>query len=358
MILNLHKENKIGYKQLTNADLGRQRTSHQTHIGLFGDVFTFLPNDIEIDDAIVIYEKNVEILSANINRIENPDNSHRSPKIRTGGRDTVSVVTFIRDKAKEESEDTLWYLFWFGLESEQPVFFLFNNKSETYIDMLSLGIDLKENVKKRLTPSDASFKALLQYLGDIVNYSDIKDGRTIPEELEVLAQTNEKLAINYRNYDLEKARERFRKIGKEGEKLVQEYFSRLKEKNQIINFNWQNEDEESNRPYDFSYETLEGTIIYLDVKTTDYDFEQEMIFSSQEINFGNNYSYHIYRVYTRDGKKYLRICKDAKNLFSKLITKTEEFKNNLNNLAKIESIKFAISPKQDSLIFGEEIALD
>ena len=57
MFFKLHSENRIGYKQLTDADLGRSPTSNQTHIGLFGDVFTFLPNDIEIDDAMVIFDK-------------------------------------------------------------------------------------------------------------------------------------------------------------------------------------------------------------------------------------------------------------------------------------------------------------
>ena len=33
------------------------------------------------------------------------------------------MVAFIRDKAKDYSEKIVWYLFWFGLESEQPVFF-------------------------------------------------------------------------------------------------------------------------------------------------------------------------------------------------------------------------------------------
>ena len=36
----LHDEKIIGYKALTDADLGRSITSHQTHIGLFDDVLT------------------------------------------------------------------------------------------------------------------------------------------------------------------------------------------------------------------------------------------------------------------------------------------------------------------------------
>ena len=42
MFFELHEENKIGYKELSDADLGRAATSHQTHIGLFDDAYHFL----------------------------------------------------------------------------------------------------------------------------------------------------------------------------------------------------------------------------------------------------------------------------------------------------------------------------
>ena len=44
MFFELNDEKRIGYKQLTDADLGRSLLSHQTHIGLFDDVLTYLPN--------------------------------------------------------------------------------------------------------------------------------------------------------------------------------------------------------------------------------------------------------------------------------------------------------------------------
>ena len=56
MFFTIHNEQKIGYKCLTDADLGRRHTSHQTHIGLFDDVLTFLPNNAELDDAMLIYK--------------------------------------------------------------------------------------------------------------------------------------------------------------------------------------------------------------------------------------------------------------------------------------------------------------
>lgn len=355
MFFKLHRENRIGYKQLTDPDLGRRPTSNQTHIGLFGDVFTFLPNDIEIDDAMVIFDENVVFLSANFNRIENPDHTFRSPKIKTGGRDAVSVVTFIRDKAKEYSDTTIWYLFWFGLESEQPVFFLFNKDSATYNDIISIGVDLKENVKNRLEPKDTTYSALLNYLENIVN----KSGKQIAEELEVIAQTNDKNTLNYRTYDIDKARQIFSTIGRAGEELINKYFAEQLRKNRITHYEWKNKDKESGLPYDFSVETLQNEILYLDVKTTNYGFEQKMIFSSQEIKFVDSCQnkYYIYRVYSNNEKKYLKICNNAKELFSPIYSKTTDFESILNEMAKIESIKMAILPLQKTLVFGKEIPL-
>ena len=230
---------------------------------------------------MVIFDGNVEFLPANFNRIENPDHTFRSPKIKTGGRDAISIVTFVRDKAKDYSSQTIWYLFWFGLESEQPVFFLFNNASKTYTDMISIGVNLKENVKEILEPTDATYSALLNYLEKIVN----KSGKSIAEELEVIAQTNDKYSSNFRSYDINKAMQIFTRIGRTGEELVNRYFAEQLRKHRITYYEWKNKDKESGLPYDFSVETLQNEVLYLDVKTTNYGFEQKMIFSSQEIKF-------------------------------------------------------------------------
>ena len=146
MFFELHNEKIIAYKHLTNADLGRSKTSHQTHIGLFGDIFTYLPNSFEVEDSMLIYDNSVEFLSLNFDRIKNPDGSFRSPKIRKGEKNEVSVVTFIRDRAKEYDDNIRWYLFWFGLKGGQPVFFLFNENSVTYKEMTLMGIELREGI--------------------------------------------------------------------------------------------------------------------------------------------------------------------------------------------------------------------
>lgn len=357
MFFELHNEKRIGYKEMTNPDLGRKATSHQTHIGLFDDVLTFLPNSAEIDDCMMIFNKSVVFLSLNFDRIENPDGSFRSPKIRAVGRDVVSIVTFIRDKVKDYSSDTKWYLFWFGLKSEQPVFFLFNNLSDTYAEILTLGVNLSHGVKGRITPADSSYLALLNYLENVVNST----GLGIVQELEVVAQTNEPiLTKKYREYDIKKAREIFARIGKEGEFLVDKYFEEQKQKGLIANYKWLNREKECGLPYDFYFETLAGEIIYLDVKTTNYKFAQKMVFSNQEIGFAtsNSNKYCIYRVFfNENGERCLKICTNTKDLFILIQEKTNNYQEELVELAAIETIKMAILPIHKLLSFGQSIVL-
>ncbi|MDE6605461.1 MAG: DUF3883 domain-containing protein [Clostridia bacterium] len=357
MFFKLHDENRIGYKELTDADLGRSTTSHQTHIGLFDDVLTFLPNNASIDDSMMIYDNNIDYLSLNFDRIENPDHSFRSPKIRCGNRNEISVVTYIRDKSKSMENSVKWYLFWFGLESGQTVFFLFNDKSQTFNEISALGINLVARVKNRLTPADNAYSTLLNYLENLVN----KTGAKVVQDLEVVAQTDKQLPNKkYRDYDVNKAKEIFAKIGKEGEFLVNQYFATQKQRGLISNYKWVNEKEESGLPYDFFFETLQGEIIYLDVKTTNYQFSQKMVFSSQEIGFAMSElnKYCIYRVYKdENGKHCLKICSNTRDLFTVIQNKTTIYENDLVEFAIIESIKMAINPTQALLDFSQPIVL-
>ena len=356
MFFELHTEKRIAYKHLTDADLGRALRSNQTHIGLFGDVFTYLPNNFEVEDCMIIYDNSVEFLTLNFDRIQNPDGTFRSPKIRKGEKNEVSVATFIRDKAKEFDDNIRWYLFWFGLKGGQPVFFLFNETSETYKELTLLGIELRAGIKNRITEQSPQFISLLRYLENIVN----ETGSEIAEELEVIAQTSIATPKKYREYDIDNARAIFAKIGKEGELLIERYFARLKESNEIINYKWLNQDKESGLPYDFYFETLTGEIIYLDVKTTNYKFAQKMIFSSQEIKFATSTDnkYYIYRVYINEnGERCVKICTNAKGLFMYIHCKTVDYESTLENIAELETLKLAILPTQEDLTFGQPIVL-
>lgn len=356
MFFELHNEKIIAYKQLTDADLGRSKTSKQTHIGLFGDVFTYLPDSFEIEDSMLIYNNTVNFFPLSFDRIKNPDGSFRSPKIRKGAQKEIGTVTFIRNKAKEYADNINWYLFWFGLKSGQPVFFLFSENSDTYREIKSLGIKLENHIKNRITEQSPKFSALLKYLEQIVNEA----GMQIVQDLEVIAQTSYVTPKNYRDYDMDKARKIFAEIGKQGEFLIECYFSKLKESGKIANYEWMNKKNESGLPYDFRFETKAGETVYLDVKTTNYKFSQKMIFSSQEIKFATttDCKYYIYRVYTNENEeKCVKICTDAKDLFEQIYRKTADFEIALENIAKLETAKLAILPTQSKLHFGQQIIL-
>lgn len=357
MDFKINKENSLGYKELTDADLGRSATSHQTHIALFQDVLTFLENHKEIDDSFLIYNGTYKILPTYFDRIQNPDGSFRSPKIKTGSSKN-GVVFEIRKIAKQMNESVKWYLFWFGLDDERPVFFLFNNQSTTYQDIVRIGLDLHDKVKAIINSSNPIFKKIIDYVMDNVNLSTEDFWSELESRLEIDPASASK---QYRRFDVERAKNAMSAIGKAGEKIIDAYLASLVEKKLIASYVWENDVSESGLPYDFSYITLDGKTVYLDVKTTGHRFKQKMIFSNQEVEFiaNNKEDYCIYRVYcNRDGKFYLRTCSNSKALFEKLKRETLDYIKNVSPLATIGGIKMAISPMQSELSFSDEILLN
>ena len=348
MFFELHDEKRIGYKELSDADLGRKATTNQTHIGLFDDVLTFLPNKTVVSDAMVIYDEKAKTVPLYFDRIMNPDGTYRSPKIRAGRkRNEMSVLSFIRSTVKNVASSGTWYLFWFGLKSKQPVFLIFNKESQIYADLCEFGVEFYPEIRSRLDPSHPAFQRMIKYLEYVVNISGI----TFAEALEVMADTGKTMAPQIRTYDIKKAYARFEKVGRDGEKLVDLFFKDQKHQGIISAYEWVNRDQETGLPYDFWFESLDGKCIYLDVKTTDYRFEQKMIFSSQEIEFATQHEndYCVYRVYCDIyGRKYLRICTDQNGLFAQINAKTGAFKSDLIDLATVQNVKLVLSPCHDA----------
>lgn len=361
-VFKLHSEKIIGFKPLTDADLGRSLSSHQTHIGLFDDVLTFLPNESNIESlAMFIYESNTEILDLNFNRIQNPNNTFRSPKIKTGGRDSVSVLSTIRNIARNSNSSLIWYLFWFGLESEQVVFWLFNNDSQAYQDIIKIGLNLQEYTRGgRLTVDDLRFNKVLSYIENTIDFST----QNILKELEIETQIPGKLITEkkIRKYDIQRAQSLFSAIGKMGEEFVAEYFNKLKFDNKIKNYTWVNLSSESGYPYDFWYQDNFDNVIYLDVKTTKFNFEQKVIYSDKEINYAlskpKNY-YNIYRIYNlTDNDAKLRICENCVSYFDLINKNILDFQCTLGDIdTNVQSINIAFKPTIKDLNFGNEINL-
>lgn len=359
MFFEMHDEKKIGYKQLSAADLGTSDTSHQTHIGLAESVLTFLSDrDTISEDSIFIYENKFEYIDAYFDRIENPDGSYRSPKIRIGDRGCVSVVSTIRAIVKKEDSSLKWYLVWFGLKNSKIVFLLFNSVSDEYTAFTNSKINLNERGTKFIDSEDVNFVTLMNYIEEKVN----KSGEYILKELEIITQTDIILPDKkYRAYDIDKTNENNKKTGRNGEELVNQYLSNKLKNGDILAYTWYNEDKESGYPYDFSIQDNRNNVTYLDVKTTGYNFEQQMIFSSQEIEYIANTAnpYYIFRVYKNEESNYLlRICDDCKNLSLEINNHTKIYFNSLEKLrVGFRGAKLAIAPNIDVFNFKQEIRI-
>lgn len=164
MSFKLHEEGKIGVKQLSKADLGLSSTTHQTHIGLYDGVLSFLSNQDNDRKGIFIFNRESEELDFAFAKIQNPDGTFRSPKISIGGTNVISIVSQIRATVRKFEDDLNWYLIWFGLEDEKVVFFLFNNESQEY-EKINTIVDLSKNWK--VPEESTEGKLLIEYLENI-----------------------------------------------------------------------------------------------------------------------------------------------------------------------------------------------
>ncbi len=359
MFFKLHKEGKIGYKQLTDADLGRT-DGHTTHIGLFGSVLTFLPDNNYDDEALFLYNKTNQNVPYYFDRIVRQNGDINSPKIKKGGKNVVSVTTLTQDIANETIDDKRWFLLWFGLESEKVVFYLFSSNSEDY-NKLSKIIDLQTNlVKKQVNYGDANYNSLLTTLENYVNANTSE----ILQELEVQSQIGNTISEikKYKPIDILNANKRFQETGKKGEELIAEYFEILKTKNQIFAYNWYNQSMETGLPYDFHLQMNDQNTIFIDVKSTSFKFEQPMIFSNQEINFINSTpNYNIYRVYDLSEEialTKLKICRNSKDLASQINPHFDTLNKSLETQSvRLQTAKMIIKPENKLLTFDSEIIL-
>jgi len=362
MFFNLHPQTKIGYKLLTDADLGTG-TSHQTHIGLFENTLNFITNFHQQSFAQFIYNNSSKELLSFLDPIQNPDGTYRSPKIRSASESDLdisgtminSVVREIREIVRNE-QDNEWYLFWFGLENEDLVFLLVKKDSQNYEEIRNIIGNF--NNRGIIERSDSNFTQIIQYLNIKINDLNIE----YEEELEVIAQTGEittNKRIKPRFYDIEKAKKIFKEIGRKGEELVNEYLKRLKEANEINDFKWMNEEKESGMPYDFEITKTNGEIFFTDVKSTSYKFEQRMIFSGQEFKFINqNENYLIHRVFNLKETPKLKICSNVKNVSNDFVPNLNSFTSDISEYGlKLNSVKVEVPPILEHLTFDNEVSL-
>lgn len=297
LFLFFNIEKRIGIKKLTPSDLGTKETSNQSHIGLYQDVLQFLGNNV-VTTAMLVYEDSCRILDCFFDRIENPDGTYRSPKIRKGNKNEESVVSEIRAFALSDTSAD-WYLLWSGLENRDLVFWLVNSKSDDF-NLISSLVDVNIHT---ITEEDTAYSILKKIMVSKINCSSIE----IQKDIEILSQTGYPTK-KYKPFDLEKAKKNIVWVGKRGEELVNEYLKRLKVSDRIKTFEWMNQSRESGLPYDF----ILNKHHYIDVKSTRFDFSQDIVFSNQEVSFANQQldsAYSVYRVFEiTETNANLRIC--------------------------------------------------
>lgn len=334
-------ENKIGFKKLTEADLGISDTSHQSHIGLYEGVLDFLEDSDVVKSAMLMYGDYCNVLDCSFDRIKNPDGSYRSPKIRIGQDSDNSVVSKIRGFAKEYPNDD-WYLAWMGLESKELVFWLVRSRSKDY----ETARKFFPKDKHVLQEDSPTYNIAKDYLLDRINFLSFN----VQKDIEVKSLIGD-AKKKYKARDLENAERQFKLTGREGEELVAQFLERERLAKRIESFVWENKSYESGLPYDF----IVNGGIFVDVKSTRFDFEQFLFYSNQEIDFAaskDKFTYAVYRVYDMNvEQRKLAICNDCQSYIKSVQQPIADFKNAISTKqALMQGIKLGLKP---SICFNE-----
>lgn len=328
-------EKRIGFKKLTDADLGLSSSSHQSHIGLYEGVLDFLDDVDVVKSAMLIYDDYCDILDCSFDRIENPDGTYRSPKIRIGTDAKNSIVSKIREFAKSQP-DADWYLSWSGLESKELFFWLIKGGSNDYD--IARKYFSKDNVV--LKEDSPTYNDVKDYLLNRINFVS----QNVQKDIEVTSQLGDFNHL-YRRKDIEKASSQFKQIGREGEELIALYLEKEKAEKRINSFILENRSIESGLPYDF----IINDKIFVDVKSTRFDFNQYIFYSSQEIDFAaskEQNAYSVYRVYDmmKDEKKF-QICNNCVEYMQSVQSPIQSFRAEIElKKSLLQTLKVGVMP--------------
>ena len=353
MFFEVHPEKKIGVKKLSPNDLGLKETGHQTHMGLYLHILDFLPDNHVEKAAILIYGNYCEILNCDYGKINRKTGKFEAPNIKSGARNEQTVVNQIREFAALKPHCD-WYLVWFGLQSEELVFWLISSDSEDY-QYASKIFPIFNKVYDENSPS---FSLAIDFLEKKVNGVSVK----LQEEIEVASQTGKQIK-KYKKQDIEKANELFKQVGYSGEQLIAQYLEEQKIAHTISNYKWMNANSESGAPFDFIInEGLEAEN-FVDVKSTRFDFNQYLYYSDEEIGFVHDLKedrkYSVYRVFDMDNaQKKFCICTHCMSYVTSVNADIIDFFCKMEKLQTIpQSIKIGVRPKECFLKIQPQILL-
>ena len=346
MLFDIHPENRISYKRLTDADLKRSPKSHQTHIGLSNKSLTFMQDNKTEYSAMVIYEFFCDIVPCEVGKILRKSGRQDAHNIKSGGVGSENnVVKCIRDFASQKP-NLPFYLLWFGLDSGTPLFWLIAKDSPDYVVLNGL-CDF-EGLKDRdiitLDSSDIRLPSILQYARTRLESVTID----LQKDLEISAEVD---ADNpkFKNSDVKKAKSYIQEIGRKGEELINEYLQKEFFEHRICSYEWANKSSEKGQPFDFFIKYSSGLEQWVDVKTTEHSFDQQVIISRNEINFiadKKNPEYAIYRVYSKEeASAKLKVCSHCLKYIKKLQRDIDYITASLSDYrASIVNYKIAFEP--------------
>lgn len=336
----LNPEKKIGFKKLSLADLGLSKNSHQTHIGLYDNILEFLPDSHTEKAAILIHNDYCEILSCEYGKIIRKDGSVNAPNVKSGSQSKKTVVRKIRQFAKEKPLLD-WFLVWFGTDTNELVFWLISSDTAdfTYINSIF------PNLNKVYDESHVSFSNIINFIENKID----SVSQEIQKDLEIASQVGD-FKRKFKILDLEKAAARYKEIGRTGEELIALYLEKEKALGNIQNYVWENQSKEVGKPFDFIIDSSLSTEKYIDVKSTCFGFNQDVVFSENEISFvnelNNDSKYYAYRVYDiNEEAKKLAICNKCLRYLGKIHTQISSFHADLaKRKAYTKSLCIAVKP--------------
>ena len=192
-----------------------------------------------------------------------------------------------------------------------------------------------------ITDEDKAYASLKNIMVNKINQSSFN----IQKEIEIISQTGEQ-SKKYKPFDLEKAKRNMALVGKRGEELVNEYLEQLMNLHQVESFEWMNISRESGLPYDFILNEKQ----YIDVKSTRFDFSQNIVFSNQEVGFVNqqksDFDYSVYRVFDiTEASANLKICTQCMSYMEKLNKNVQIFNEAIiQSKTRLLGLNVAVSP--------------
>ena len=128
--------------------------------------------------------------------------------------------------------------------------------------------DHKKQEGHLIDVDDPGYRFVANYIHALINGVDLEQAK----ELETAVLAGEFDPSKYKPADISKARKIANATGRRGELLIDAYLKRLLANGEISGYTWMNKDEESFTPYDFQIVNKDGEILYVDVKSTGYNF--------------------------------------------------------------------------------------